>query len=107
MISLILNGSYPNKPLQLTAGSCGFNNVCGVASAFGLSDGFRRIPAATEFGSLALRAIIYGAKPLREQSDRKVAADGLRPEENVFRVSYIVIINTQHAIRNTHYAFRN
>jgi len=34
--------------LQLTARGFGFNNVFGVATGFGLSDGFRQIPAATE-----------------------------------------------------------
>jgi hypothetical protein len=42
----------PNKALQLTARICGFNNVSGVVAGFGLSDGFRQTPAATELGSL-------------------------------------------------------
>jgi len=32
----------PNKSLQLTAGSCGFINVSGVAVGFGLSEVFRQ-----------------------------------------------------------------
>jgi hypothetical protein len=40
----------PNQSLQLTAGSVVFNNVFGFATGFGLSDGFRRTPAATELG---------------------------------------------------------
>ena len=46
------NQSNPNKPLQLTAGNCGFYNVFGVATGFGLSDVFRKAPAATELWSL-------------------------------------------------------
>jgi len=36
-----MNKSDPNQPLQLTAGSCGFLNVFGVAMDFGLSSVFR------------------------------------------------------------------
>jgi hypothetical protein len=39
----------PNPPLQLTAVGFGFNNVFWVAAGFGLSDGCRLSPAATDF----------------------------------------------------------
>ena len=44
------NRILPNPPLQLTAGSFCFYNVFGVVVGFGLSDGFRQTPAATELG---------------------------------------------------------
>jgi hypothetical protein len=39
----------PNKPLQLTAGRCGFVNVFGVVVGFGLSNGFGKPPPQLNF----------------------------------------------------------
>jgi len=42
--------SDPNQPLQLTAESCGFNNVSGLAAGFGLSRRFGKPPPQLNFG---------------------------------------------------------
>ena len=47
--------SGPNQPLQLTAGIYGFMTVFWFAMGFGLSDGFRKNPAATELWSSSAR----------------------------------------------------
>jgi hypothetical protein len=40
-MEVIHKETVPNKPLQSTAGLCGFNNVFGVVVGFGLSNGFQ------------------------------------------------------------------
>ena len=48
----------PNQPLQLTAGPAVFINVYGIATGFGLSDGFRQTPTAPELESLGRNAFL-------------------------------------------------